>query len=169
GTVSQWDGNTKSEIGVLTPAKGIKTKVVDISGYSTNKIGLLANGNVVSLVFQPTSKLTEKDLVVPGLKDIVQISASDDYSLALKKDGTVYAWGKNEYGQFGNGKKSYQYQDPTKISALKDIVQIHAEETYALALKKDGTVWAWGENELGQLGKAGSTKPIMLKGLSKIV
>ncbi|MBM7609300.1 hypothetical protein JOD29_002568 [Lysinibacillus composti] len=169
GTVSQWDGNTKSEKGVLTPAKGIKTKVVDISGYSTNKIGLLANGNVVSLVFQPTSKLTEKDLVVPGLKDIVQISASDEYSLALKKDGTVYAWGKNEFGQFGNGKKSYNYQDPTKISGLKDIVQIHADETYALALKKDGTVWAWGENELGQLGKAGSTKPIMLKGLSKIV
>ncbi|SOC08470.1 Regulator of Chromosome Condensation (RCC1) repeat protein [Ureibacillus xyleni] len=171
GTVWQWDGNTDNKKEKFLPAIGIKKKVKDITGNSLfDSFALLENGNVVRLVFNPVQRgTTEKEILIPGLKDIVQISASDSYALALKKDGTVWAWGENEYGQLGNGKKSYQYQNPAKIAGLKDVVQIYTDDTFALALKKDGTVWAWGENEVGQLGKAGSTKPIMLKGLSKIV
>jgi len=68
---------------------------------------------------------------------IVKISAGFGYSMALKADGTVIAWGDNEYGQ-------------TNVpSDLRDVVAIAAGETHAIALKSDGTVVAWGDNRVG--------------------
>lgn len=89
--------------------------------------------------------------------NVIKITAGWDFSVALKKDGTVWAWGDNKYGQIGDGtrtNKNYPVcvKGSKGIGFLKDIVDIKAGAFHVLALSKDGTVWAWGDNEFGQLG-----------------
>ena len=99
-----------------------------------------------------------------------QVSAGSNHRLALKSDGTVWAWGGNTYGQLGDGTTSDR-TTPTQVSGLRDIIAISCGEHYSLALKSDGTVWAWGFNEYGQLGDGTTTNrktPIQVSGISSI-
>jgi alpha-tubulin suppressor-like RCC1 family protein len=70
---------------------------------------------------------------------------------ALKNDGTVWAWGLNNYGELGDGTTTDRYT-PVQVSSLAGITGISAGVKYTVALKNDGTVWAWGLNNYGQLG-----------------
>ena len=89
---------------------------------------------------------------VPGLSNIKAISSNaSDHALALKKDGTVLAWGTNFFGQLGDG-TCEDRSIPVQVPGLSDVVAIVAGVAYSLALKNDGTVWAWGHNLYGELG-----------------
>ncbi|KPA13575.1 PKD domain protein [Candidatus Magnetomorum sp. HK-1] len=92
------------------------------------------------------------------------------HSLALKQDGTIWAWGDNEYGQLGDSSTSNK-SIPVQLKDLNDITDIAAGGDHSLALKKDGTVWAWGDNEYGQLGDTSTsnkTIPIQVKDLNDV-
>ncbi len=89
------------------------------------------------------------------LSDAVAISAGAFHTLALKTDGTVFAWGDNALGQVGDGNSPIDSGSPVQVSGLTGIVAIFAGANHNLALKSDGTVWAWGDNTQGQLGDAG--------------
>ncbi len=79
------------------------------------------------------------------------IAAGGSHSLALKIDGTVWAWGENGKGQLGLGTNNNANQPFT--TQIDHVVAIAAGALHSLALKNDGTVWAWGENDDGQLGE----------------
>ena len=83
-----------------------------------------------------------------------QLAAGFQHSLALHADGTVYAWGDNSRGQLGNGQagKGLLSARPVRVQNLTDIVALAARANHNLALRADGTVWAWGQNDQGQLG-----------------
>lgn len=83
---------------------------------------------------------------------IISIKAGGAHVLALKDDGTVWAWGDNYFGQLGDGTDSDQRNYPIQINELSDIIAIDAGEYHSVALKNDGTVWAWGRNLDGELG-----------------
>ena len=88
--------------------------------------------------------------VEPGTR-FTAIAAGVDYSLALKNDGTVVAWGANDYGQ-------------SRVpQGLSGVTAISAGLYHSLALKNDGTVVAWGWNEYGQ-----SAVPAGLSGVTAI-
>lgn len=64
-------------------------------------------------------------------------------TVILKGDGTVWAWGQNDFGQLGNG--SFEHSAvPVKVKNLNNIIQISANYDFNLALREDGTVWFWG-------------------------
>lgn len=115
---------------------------------------------------------------VLGLSDVVQVAGGGNsntnsgFSLALKSDGTVWAWGENSFGQLGDG----TYTDrsiPVQVSGLSGIVQVATGwRSHCFALKSDGTVWAWGQNQYGQLGDGTSTDrgtPVQVSGLTGVV
>ncbi|MEO6235584.1 MAG: hypothetical protein ABIQ52_01210 [Vicinamibacterales bacterium] len=86
---------------------------------------------------------------------------------ALLGDGTVMAWGDNDEGQLGNGASGADRPlgtypkpsiTPVKVTGLGNIIAIGAGDKHAVALRKDGTVWAWGSREDGVLG-GGDAKP----------
>jgi len=79
------------------------------------------------------------------------IAAGNTYVLALKTDGTLWAWGDNSFGQFGNGTSTSSYV-PTKIGSDNDWKEVALGWGYTIAVKTDGTLWAWGNNSSGQLG-----------------
>jgi alpha-tubulin suppressor-like RCC1 family protein len=83
--------------------------------------------------------------------EIEAIAAGASHGLALKDDGTVWAWGENFFGQLGH-ETTTDSSIPVQVSNLDGVTTIAAGGAYSLALKNDGTVWAWGSNRFGQLG-----------------
>lgn len=93
---------------------------------------------------------------------ITKVVAGWHHSLALCADGTVLAWGRNHAAQLGLGSVSASPTlVPTAIPGLTNVVALAAGEAHSLALKADGTVWAWGDNTHGQSVGTG-TVPILV-------
>ena len=89
----------------------------------------------------------------------IGISASHAHNLAIKSDGTLWAWGENIYGEFGVGTTARQLSMtnmPMPAAAGHDWKQAAAGGCFSLGLKTNGTLWAWGNNWAGPLG-IGST------------
>ena len=85
-------------------------------------------------------------------KRIIKISGGDSFSLALDSSGIVYAWGKNAFGQLGDG-TYIDKSSPISIDNLsgKKITQIATGSAHSVALDSDGKVYTWGLNNCGQL------------------
>lgn len=101
---------------------------------------------------------TDPMLVTTG---VIACSAGSSFSVAVKQDGTVWAWGSIT-GQ----------STPAQVPGLTGITDVQAGQSHVLALKSDGTVWGWGANSWGQLGP-GSTNsveplPVQIPGLTGI-
>jgi len=92
-----------------------------------------------------------------GLTDVIQVSAAAGrhHTCALKRDGTVWCWGRNTNGELGNGSTIDSYV-PVK-ALIEDVKQISGGFYHTCALKRDGTVWCWGWNAYGQLGNGSTT------------
>jgi alpha-tubulin suppressor-like RCC1 family protein len=75
-----------------------------------------------------------------------------NFSMAIKTDGTLWAWGENRTGQLGQGHRTNTYSSPIQVGALTNWKQVSAGQGYVLAVQKNGTAWAWGWNTYGQLG-----------------
>jgi alpha-tubulin suppressor-like RCC1 family protein len=90
---------------------------------------------------------------VLGLPVISSIAAGYMHTLAVANDGTVWSWGWNSEGQLGNDTQTTQ-PSPVHVEGLSSvsICAVAAGVFHSLALAEDGTVWAWGQNYLGQLG-----------------
>jgi hypothetical protein len=113
---------------------------------------------------------------VAALSGIMAVAAGGyaptGFSLAVRSDGVVFAWGANDAGQLGLGNTSPGPMTPTQIPAFSGALRVAAGLQFAVALKKDGTVWAWGANDHGQLGKGDnfpSSSPLQVGGLTGIV
>ena len=110
-------------------------------------------------------------LQVQNLTSATAVAGGADHSLALRQDGTVWAWGRNDYGELGNA-SSISSGAPLQVVALDSVSAIAAGYAHSLALKKDGTVWAWGYNDSGQLGDGSTTDrttPIQVLGLTTVI
>jgi uncharacterized protein YjdB len=65
-------------------------------------------------------------------------------SLAIKADGSLWAWGANDYGQLGLGAITYNQPDPVRVGTGSDWVSVAAADKLSLGLKTDGSLWVWG-------------------------
>jgi len=85
----------------------------------------------------------------------VQVCSGKYHTLGRKSDGSLWAWGWNEYGQLGDGSTADSHT-PVQVGTDSDWKHVSAGNVHTTAIKSDGTLWAWGWNEYGQLGD-GST------------
>ena len=98
-----------------------------------------------------------------------QISAGVNHPLAVGRDGSIWAWGWNSNGQLGigstvNQNKPATIKDPANKAQTFKAVRSSAGQLHSLAIRQDGNLWAWGDNQYGQLGSnrttAKSTTPL---------
>ncbi|MDR1564015.1 MAG: hypothetical protein LBS74_03570 [Oscillospiraceae bacterium] len=115
--------------------------------------------------------------VSAALATTPMVATGKFFTLALKFDGTVWAWGDNNHHQLGAGveeeiggsRRSY----PVQVLGLTNVASIAAGREHAVALKSDGTVWCWGSAGNGQFsgstyGPFESPTPVRISGLSNI-
>ena len=92
-------------------------------------------------------------------KDWIGIATGGDHCLALKADGTLWAWGGNIRYQLGDGTKTTR-PAPVRSVPGNDWKQV-AVGVHSVALKRDGTLWAWGDNWAGELGNGTTSNSIV--------
>jgi len=84
------------------------------------------------------------------------VSVGRDHSVAIRRDGTLWAWGNNRHGQLGDGTggnwNSPDRLSPVQVGIATNWASISAGSRHTVAMRTDGTLWTWGLNEFGQLG-----------------
>ncbi len=120
--------------------------------WGGNAYGQLGNGTTSA------NSGVRSPIEVKGItrEEPTALAAGGSFSLALEKEGTVWAWGENKHGQLGD-KTVFNKYEPVRVGTLRGASAIAAGEYFGLALV-EGKVFAWGANEYGQLGD-GNTNP----------
>lgn len=100
------------------------------------------------------------------------VSTGFMHSVAVRSDGTAWAWGMNDRGQLGDGATSDR-NVAAQVNGLDNAMAITAGESHTVALKSDGTVWTWGSNSAGQLGLGATdfdahSTPVQVSGLAGV-
>jgi alpha-tubulin suppressor-like RCC1 family protein len=114
-------------------------------GWGANNYGQLGDNTTVSKS-SPVS-------VIGGFTDWCQVSGGGGFSLAIRQNGTAWAWGYNYSGRLGNNTITTRSSPVSVVGGFTNWCQISASiKWHSLAVRQNGTAWAWGNNSQGQLG-----------------
>ena len=127
GTLWTWGGNNNAG----TAGYGVLGNGTTTNYSSPIQIGLLTNWKQI---------------------EFAAATGSSNLAAAIKTDGTLWTWGPNFYGQLGNGTAGNYYSSPIQVGTLTNWKQVACGSGNVVSIKTDGTLWAWGNNQYGQLG-----------------
>jgi alpha-tubulin suppressor-like RCC1 family protein len=139
-----------------------------VQAWGNNNHGRLGDGTTAH---SGTPVRVIKDSGGTALNGVVAVSAGGDHSAALAQDGTVWTWGRNNFGQLGLASPSYKTK-AVQVPGLTNAAAVAAGFSHTVALRSDGTVWTWGRNNFGQLGignTTGYSSPVQVEGLFNVV
>ncbi|MCE9623173.1 MAG: RCC1 repeat-containing protein [Actinomycetia bacterium] len=185
GTLWAFGLNQSGEVGtstntgttIPTPPTMVLSGVAAIAAGGAHSLALKTDGTLWSFGLNASGQLGTADhssfdspsnqafLSSPTqvLSGVVEIAGGGAHSLALKSDGTLWSFGENAFGQLGTTTNvGTNLQNPVPMKVLSGVTAIAAGRHHSLALKSDGTLWTFGENDFGQLGTAtnsGTTNP----------
>ena len=172
GSLWVWGNNSSGQLGLgNTTNRNVPTQVgsnTDWSSVSTsgghtlaiktdgsiwawgnNDYGQLGNGTTTGYgVANPTPSQ------IGAATNWASVSAGNGYTLAIKDDGSLWGWGHNNYGLVAGGfigTESSNYI-PVQIDTDTDWSSVSAFSNHTMAIKTNGSLWAWGYNKSGQLG-----------------
>ncbi|CAD7963880.1 unnamed protein product, partial [Amoebophrya sp. A25] len=106
-------------------------------------------------LLQETQKSVDKKTNGGGATgQVVQVECGGMFSTVRTRDGSVYAWGSNEYGQVGcPGSRGGDVFEPTEVGSFPtSVVFVACGFEHCLCITKDGQLFAFGRNHFGQLG-----------------
>lgn len=193
GTVWAWGWNMYNQIGDGTTTERLVpvevnglTNIVSLGGRAYHTLALRSDGTVWAWGLDKNGALgngvddSNPDFPVPaqvpGITNAIQVTAGYCFSVVLLADHTLVAWGLNNGGQLGNGTFNNENLTPAPVLGIDNVAWVSAGWGQVLAVKTDGTVWAWGANTwngtypgtglLGNGTTANSAVPIQVTGLS---
>ncbi|MFA1545212.1 RCC1 domain-containing protein [Actinomadura chokoriensis] len=189
GQLGRAGGTVDLKLATVTGAggQGRLDGVLAVAGGGRHSLAVLEGGKVVAWGANEDGQLgdgTRRDSRAPvpvrapdgrsgELADVVAISANNDFSMALRRDGTVVTWGEGSSGQRGTGKRTSP-KVPTTVRApdgrrpLTGVTAIAADGHTELVLRRNGQVLAWGANDYGMVGdgtREDRALPVPVRGL----
>jgi alpha-tubulin suppressor-like RCC1 family protein/fibronectin type 3 domain-containing protein len=169
---------TQRSVAVSTPTPGARIHYTLDGSEPGPSSSSVESGGVI--LVDRTATLKARTIRANGMASAVStaaytiggmVSVGGGHTLALRSDGSVWAWGSNEYGQLGDGTK-IDRSSPVQVSGLSGVTAVAAGDRHSVAVKCDGTVWAWGYNGSGQLGDGSQTwrtAPVQVGTLTGVV
>ncbi|MCK4705404.1 MAG: hypothetical protein KAT90_07995, partial [Gammaproteobacteria bacterium] len=170
GTLFAWGNNSSGQLGIgNTSTQSVPQPVGSAQWLSffiggNNSAGIQADGSLWTWGQGYQGRLGTGSTVNATLPQAIlevgpwdSVSVGSSRTLAIKADGTLWAWGYDLYGKHGQGNAGVQQQDlPVQIGTDTDWVQVSvgsASSYYtSMAVKADGTLWAWGYDNNGAFG-----------------
>ena len=171
GTLWAWGYNASGQLGLGNIANrsspvqvGALAHWANVGAGPAHTLALTREGTLWAWGYNLNGQLGLSDTThrsspvqVGALSDWSSVSGNGLSSLAIKTDGTLWAWGGNANGQLGLGDATHR-SSPVQVGALSDWKQVYCGKTLeTLAIKTDGSLWAWGDNANGQLGLGDAT------------
>jgi len=168
GTAWAWGLNSFGQLGdgTLTSRRspvsvvGGFTDWCQVSAGTSHSLGVRTNGTAWAWGCNGTGQVGDETTtnrsspvsVVGGFTDWCQVSAGGAHSLGLRTNGTAWAWGSNSSGQLGDDTVTSRTSPVSVAGGFTDWCQVSAGGAHSLAVRSNGTAWAWGLNNIGQLG-----------------
>jgi alpha-tubulin suppressor-like RCC1 family protein len=180
----------------VTPIEGATTIALGTSSYAvtpdgrvlawgSTENGLLGNTPMSELELtrypHPPAPMPTFTLSMPK---VIDVSSQRAHVLALTAEGTVFAWGNGQVGQLGIGRMPVislggnlpeplvYLPFPVRVPELEGVTAIATGSNHSIALLKDGTVRAWGENRYGEVGDGTVVQrhaPVTVRGVANAV
>jgi hypothetical protein len=166
GSVHCWGFNTWGQLGDgSTTERLVPTLVsggrsfVEISAGSLNACGRESGGaaycwgaNVAGQVGDGTTSLQRTaPTAVAGGHSFVEVSVGGSHACGRRSDGSVLCWGRNDFGQLGDGTQTDRLV-PTPIASTRTFVELTLGVFSSCARQADGVTFCWGQNAFGQFG-----------------
>ena len=190
GRVVAWGGNADGQLGTGTATASVSpiatqmTDAVAVAAGYKHSLAVKTNGTVWAWGKNDWSQLANVSVAssnvplnVAGLTDVRAVAGGYFHSVALKGDGTVWSWGSNGNGVLGDGSTIPRNANPVQAKGIVDAIAVAAGAYHTIALRADSTVWAWGSDIFGELGRgvrpapccAFSSVPVRVVALTGIV
>jgi alpha-tubulin suppressor-like RCC1 family protein len=168
GTAWGWGFNSNGQLGTNDTSQrtspvsvvGGFTDWIQVAGGTSHSLGLRANGTAWAWGLNTSSQLGTNNTttrsspvsVVGGFTDWIQVAAGGSHSLGLRANGTAWAWGSNASGRLGDNTLTSRSSPVSVVGGFTDWIQVAGGIEHSLGLRANGTAWAWGGNEDGELG-----------------
>jgi len=115
--------------------------------WGNNSVYTDANASV----FGDGANVAKSSAKATGFTNCVELANGDSFSVAVKKDGTVWTWGYDFAGRLGPGASGSRLS-PGQVTGLSGVTHVATGADFAFAIQADKTIFAWGRNNQGQLG-----------------
>ena len=174
GTLWSWGYNVNGQLGLNTGTAAISSPVqvgtnsnwAQISSGSSQTAAIQSNGTLWSWGLNTLGTLGLSDNTnrssptqIGGLSIWTQVALGAAHGAAIQSPGTLWTWGSNSYGQLGNNTTTISsVLSPVQIGALSNWAQVACGYYHTTAIQSNGTLWAWGLNQLGALAQ-NNTQP----------
>jgi len=170
GSLWSWGYNGSGQLGDNTTAN--KSSPVSLIGGFTDWCQVTASGSRFALAIRQngtlwswgyggsfgqlgqncTTNRSSPVSVVGGFTDWCQVSTFYQHVLAVRQNGTLWSWGNNQYCRLGDGGATNRSSPGLVGGGFTDWCQASAGRAQSLAIRTNGSAWAWGLNTSGQLG-----------------
>jgi alpha-tubulin suppressor-like RCC1 family protein len=169
GTLWAWGCNGNGRLGDNTGRPTIRSPVSVVGGFSdwceasagfSHSLAVRSNGILWAWGSNANGRLGDNTItsrsspvsVVGGFSDWCEASAGGGHSLAVRTNGTLWAWGCNNYAQLGDNTITSRSSPVSVVGGFSDWCEASAGSSHSLAVRTNGTLWAWGSNNRGQIG-----------------
>ncbi|MCL2793310.1 MAG: hypothetical protein FWD87_09485 [Spirochaetaceae bacterium] len=165
-----WDGATGLDTtsgNTLTPTRvGIATNWASVSAGAFHTVAVTTNGQLWAWGDRGQGRLGDGEswgnqntpIRIGDATNWRAVSAGAIHTVAIRMDGTLWAWGSNANGQTGLGITSGNTLIPTRVGETTNWVSVSAGSGHTMAIREGNTLWGWGANSSGQLGDGTTTQ-----------